>query len=210
MLQLTHSLGLAKILQSAILAGSDNKKVVEDNIGPEGEFTESFNKSFDRVFTNEGAFQNNRDDRGNWTTGVIGKGKLKGTKFGLAAMTYPDLDIRNITLLQAKRIYKRDWWDKLGMALLPVAFQYQMFDAAINHGMHNATEMVQRAADTPDDGVIGPNTRAAIGKVEINDLLMGFLAERLEFMTYIGSWGSFGKGWARRIAHNLRMATLDN
>lgn len=207
MLQLTRSLGLSTILSSSLKKGMDETK---DVVGPDNEFPDSFNKSFDRVFTNEGAFQNNRNDRGNWTSGVIGKGTLKGTKYGLAAMTYPDLDIRNITLLQAKRIYKRDWWDKFGMTLFPVAFQYQMFDAAINHGMHNATKMVQRASGAKDDGIIGPNTRAAIGKVEINDLLMSFLAERLEFMTNISSWSTFGKGWARRIAHNLKLATLDN
>ena len=43
--------------------------------------------SFDRVIGHEGLFQNDRDDRGNWTSGKIGVGELKGTKFGIAAMT---------------------------------------------------------------------------------------------------------------------------
>lgn len=169
-----------------------------------------FNKSFDRVFTNEGLFQDDPNDRGNWTSGRVGEGELKGTKFGLAAMTYPDLDIRNLTKAEAKEIYYRDWWQKLGMARFRSAMQYQMFDAAINHGMHNATKMLQRAAGTVDDGIIGPFTWAAVRSLDINDLLLRFLAQRLNFMTQISTWEHYGKGWARRIAHNLLLAAEDN
>lgn len=169
-----------------------------------------YDKSFGRVFRNEGGFQNDRADRGNWTSGRVGVGQLLGTKYGLAAMTYPDLDIPNLTLEEAKAIYKRDWWDKLRMDKFRPAMQYQMFDAAINHGMRNATKMLQRAAGAKPDGIIGPKTREAIAEVELNDLLMCFLAERLEFMTVIHTWPRFGKGWARRIAHNLKIASRDN
>ena len=41
-------------------------------------------------------------------------------------MTYPTLDIRILTLNQAKDIYKRDWWDKLGMDKYPPALSYQI------------------------------------------------------------------------------------
>lgn len=169
-----------------------------------------FDKAFERVFTNEGGFQDDPKDRGNWTSGKIGVGELKGTKFGLAAMTYPQLDIKNLTLSQAKEIYKRDWWDKLGMERFRSAMQYQMFDAAINHGMHNATKILQYAVSAKADGIIGPKTRAAAASMELNDLLMCFLAERLVFMTDIRTWEHYGKGWARRIAHNLKLASKDN
>ena len=68
-----------------------------------------FNKVFDRVIGHEGGFQADPKDRGNWTSGVVGQGELKGTKFGLAAMTYPHLDIKNLTVDQAKAIYFEDW-----------------------------------------------------------------------------------------------------
>lgn len=169
-----------------------------------------FDKSFERVFTNEGLFQDDPNDRGNWTSGRVGEGELKGTKFGLAAMTYPDLDIRNLTKAEAKEIYYRDWWQKLGMARFRPAMQYQMFDAAINHGMHQATKMLQRAAGTVDDGIIGPLTWGAVLRMDLNDLLLRFLGQRLSFMTQISTWDNYGKGWARRIAHNLLLAAEDN
>ena len=71
---------------------------------------------FHKVFVNsilphEGGFTIDRNDPGNWTGGKVGKGKLKGTKYGIAANTYPKLDIKNLTVAQAEAIYKRDYWD---------------------------------------------------------------------------------------------------
>lgn len=168
-----------------------------------------FDLSFGRVISNEGNFQNAQGDRGNWTGGKIGVGKLVGTKFGLSAMTYPDLDIPNLTVDQAKEIYYRDWWVKLEMDLFKPSLACQMFDAAINHGMHNASAMLQRAVGVADDGVLGPATKRAIDIMTLDDILMCFLGERLEFMTYVGTWDTYGKGWARRIANNLKLAAQD-
>lgn len=168
-----------------------------------------FNKSFDRVIGHEGRFQKIEGDRGNWTGGAVRKGILKGTKFGISAMTYPDLDIINLTVDDAKAIYYRDWWLELGMDKWKPALAYQMFDAAINHGMYNASRMLQRGVGVTDDGKVGPNTRGAVNAMDLSDVLMCFLSERLEFMTYVGTWDDFSKGWARRIALNLKLAAED-
>lgn len=169
-----------------------------------------FEKTFERIIGNEGNFQDDPKDRGNWTTGVIGKGENKGTKFGIAAMSYPTLDIKNLTLDQAKQIYFNDWWIKMGMQKFPAVLQYQMIDAAINHGMSEANKMVQRAVSVNPDGIIGSVTLAKIKTMDPNDLVMHFLSYRLEFMTNISTWSTYGKGWSRRIAHNLRFGALDN
>jgi lysozyme family protein len=168
-----------------------------------------FERAFDRVMGNEGGFQSKSSDRGNWTSGVVGRGELKGTKFGISAMSYPHLDIKNLTKEQAKGIYYEDWWVKLGMDLFRPSLSYQMFDAALNHGMGNATRMLQRGVKVLDDGVIGPRTRAAVDAMPLDDMLMRFLSERLRFMTQIGTWKDYGKGWAVRIADNLIYAAED-
>lgn len=170
----------------------------------------AFDVCFERVIGNEGGFQKDPNDRGNWTSGKVGKGLLKGTKYGISAMTYPDIDIENLTLDQAKQIYKTDWWDSLKMNLLQPAIAYQMFDAAINHGMGEAAKMLQRAIGVKDDGKIGPVTCAKVFSLNINDVLLNFLAERLQFMSNVKTWDIYGKGWARRISHNLKMAAKDN
>ena len=170
----------------------------------------TFDTAFDRVFTNEGGFTEDRDDRGNWTSGIVGQGELKGTKFGISAMTYPALDIRNLTKAEAKDIYRVDWWWALDMDKFRPAMSYQMFDAALNHGMRSASKMLQRAVGVTADGVIGPQTRGTVSTTDLDDVLLTFLAERLEFMTHIRTWGKYSKGWARRIAHNLKLAAQDN
>lgn len=168
-----------------------------------------FETAFGRVMGNEGNFQNKASDRGNWTSGVVGRGELKGTKFGISAMSYPSLDIKGLTLEQAKGIYYEDWWVKLGMDLFTPALSYQLFDAALNHGMGNATKMLQRAVRVLDDGVIGPRTRSAVDAMPLSDLLERFLSYRLRFMTQISTWKDYGKGWAVRIADNLLYAAED-
>ena len=60
--------------------------------------------TFPFVIGHEGKWGNDRRDRGNWTSGVIGKGELKGTKYGVAAHAYPELDIKNLTIDDARKI----------------------------------------------------------------------------------------------------------
>ncbi|MGL4467950.1 MAG: glycoside hydrolase family 108 protein [Plesiomonas shigelloides] len=169
-----------------------------------------FDTVFERCIGHEGGFQNDQRDRGNWTGGEVGKGELKGTKFGLAAMTYPEIDIRSLTIDQAKVIYKRDWWDKFCMWRYPAAMQYQMFDAAINHGVGRANQMLQRALGVTADGKIGPITLDAANKADLNDLLLRFIAERLQYFTEVKTWKTYCTGWTRRMVQNLRYASEDN
>lgn len=170
---------------------------------------EEFEKTFERVIGVESGFQDTPADRGNWTGGQIGKGLLRGTKYGISAMSYPNLDIKNLTLEHAKGIYYEDWWVELKMDRYPPALAFQMFDAAFNHGIGNASKMLQRAVGVKDDGMVGPLTMKAIEARCLDDVVMLFLSERLTFMTFLGTWNTFGKGWARRIAENLKHGAED-
>ncbi|WP_322805332.1 glycosyl hydrolase 108 family protein (plasmid) [Vibrio alfacsensis] len=166
--------------------------------------------AFERVIGHEGKYQNLYDDRGNWTTGVVGKGERKGTKFGIAAMSYPDLNIKQLTIEQAKEIYYCDFWLKLGGEAFHKAVMYQLFDASINHGSWRAIRFLQRAVGAKDDGYYGKKTEAAVKASDHNDVLLKFLAERLDFMNDIKTWSQFSRGWSQRIAENLRLAAIDN
>ena len=170
----------------------------------------SFETTFSRTIGHEGKFQANPKDRGNWTSGKEGVGELKGTKWGLAAMTYPHLDIANITLEQAKEIYYNDWWLKLKMERWPNVMKYQMFDAAFNHGTGRANQFLQYAARVKDDGVIGPKTIAAVNMTDPDDLVLRFLAKRLRYFTEVKTWAEFSRGWSLRVAQCLEYAAEDN
>lgn len=169
-----------------------------------------FDSLIDRVLSHEGGFTLDPRDPGNWTGGKRNVGILKGTKFGVAANSYPNLDIKNLTRAQAIEIYRRDYWQKVQGDKLPAAFAYQALDAAVNHGWSRSIKWLQEAAGVKADGVIGPVTLAAVNKTHPSDLVLLFNAIRLEFYTNLPTWATYGKGWTRRVAQNLRDAAKDN
>lgn len=166
-----------------------------------------FDTAFERIIGHEGGYTVSPKDRGNWTGGKVGVGELKGTKYGIAANTYGHLDIKNITLEQAKEIYREDFWDIIGDAHPSVKFQ--LFDAAINHGKGNAIRFLQRAVGVADDGIWGNVSQNALECREHNSVLMKFIAHRLKFWASLRSFDEFGRGWTRRGAENLLLAADD-
>ena len=170
----------------------------------------NFDLAFDRLINHEGAYSSEFKDPGNWTGGRVNVGELKGTKFGIAANTYGDIDIKNLTIEQAKAIYYRDWWLKIGADEIPSPVVYQMWDFAVNAGMGKAREAIQYAAGVAQDGRIGPMTIAAIKRAELNDLLLKFNAYRIRHYTSLSTWATFGKCWAIRVAGQLVYASMDN
>jgi lysozyme family protein len=163
-----------------------------------------------RILSTEGGYTNDRRDPGNWTGGHVGAGTLKGTKFGIAANTYPTLDIKHLTREKAIEIYRRDFWAAVGADALPPALGFQMLDAAVNHGIGTAKRMLQGAAGVAPDGVVGPATRAAIAAAEPADLLLQFFATRVDYYTRLRTFDTYGRGWMRRMVANLRYAAQDN
>lgn len=164
----------------------------------------------ERVLGHEGGFTPNPKDPGNWTGGKPGVGQLRGTNWGIAAASYPTLDIARLTRAEAIAIYERDFWDTVKGDELPPMLAFQALDVAVNHGPSRARRLLQAAAGVATDGIIGPITLAALRAADPNDLTFRFLAERLDFYTSLPTWGVFGKGWTRRVADNLRFAAQDN
>lgn len=172
----------------------------------------NFDVAFERVVGHEGKFQNHESDRGNWTSGIIGQGELKGTKFGIASHSYPDLDIKNLTLEQAKEIYYRDFWlpcKANEKYTIDAPLIFQLFDASFHHGIRSAFKMLQRAVGVKDDGVMGSITYQAVVSQSLHDVLKRFLSQRIKFMVSLSSFKKFGKGWMLRIANNLEYAADD-
>ena len=168
-----------------------------------------FDDVFARLVGHEGGYSDDPKDPGNWTGARPGAGKLLGTKYGIAANTYPDLDIKALTLEQAKVIYRRDWWDKIHADQLPGAVAFQLWDFAVNAGISRAVISLQRAVGVADDGKLGPRTVAAVNAMPAADVIARFNADRLDFYASLSTWPTYGKGWARRVAGNLRYAAAD-
>lgn len=153
-----------------------------------------FETAFDLLIGHEGGYVYHPNDPGG------------ETKYGISKRSYPDVDIYSLTLEDAKRIYERDFWDRLQISSMPEPIRFQLFDTAVNSGPGQAVRFLQRAANVADDGIIGPMTISAVRRLSPYALLARFNGERLDYMTRLSTWPTFGKGWARRIAQNLRMA----
>lgn len=166
-----------------------------------------FDTAFIKLLGHEGSFQNDPADRGNWTGGQPGQGKLKGTKYGISAMTYPIEDIENLTLARAKEIYRRDFWGSAGCDAVPMAMKFDLFDTAVNSGPKTAIKLLQRALGVVDDGIIGRQTMLAISNADPFRLLARFNGHRLDYINdNPTTWARYGRGWAQRIADNLKAA----
>lgn len=162
-----------------------------------------------RIIGHEGGYTADPQDSGNWTGGAIGKGLLKGTKFGIAANTYGDLDIKNLTQAQAIAIYERDYWKKPKIDQLPPAVGFQVLDASINHGAKRAVQFLQRGLGVVDDGAIGPKTIAAAKAADPSKLINSILTQRQQLYRQHPKFARFGKGWLARIETNRRYAEQD-
>ena len=86
---------------------------------------------------------------------------------------------------------------------LPEDIRYDVFDASVNSGIQQATKWLQAACGVKVDGRIGPETINAAHAMDAQMLKRRFTGYRLQFMTDLPTWGSFGRGWAKRIAKNL-------
>ncbi len=165
----------------------------------------NFDKAFEVVVQNEGGFSKSPLDSGNWTEGGVGKGELRGTKFGISAAAYPKLDISSLTLDEVRGIYRSDYWAPIGAENLPRRLSLVVFDAAVNNGVRRAVKWLQQVCNVlPLDGVVGPRTLGSVQSLSQSrngeiQLCAEYQALRLIFMVRSPGWRDFGPGWARRL-----------
>lgn len=167
----------------------------------------AFDHAFEYVVGKEGSFSDDPEDDGNWTGGKEHTGELRGTKYGISAASYPDMDIVNLSLETAKEIYRMDYWEKAACDALHPAVALAVFDSAVNQGVRRAIKCLQRALGVNDDGKIGPQTRRALGMAEPNYTLERFQAERVIEYVKASDWEVYKRGWMRRVIATAILAS---
>ena len=156
-----------------------------------------FDEVFYRVIGHEAGYVNNPKDPGG------------ETKWGISKRSYPKLNIKTLTIEQAKEIYLNDFWNVIDGDSLQRPIAFQLMDFAINSGPETSIRYLQRALGVADDGYFGPISKKAMKDMSQTDMIMRLNAERLEYMTKLSNWPNASRGWARRIAKNLRFGSLD-
>lgn len=155
-----------------------------------------FDACFDRLIGHEGGYSNNPADPGGET--------MWGITARVARRRGYNGDMRALPRDTAKQIARDEYWTACRADDLPEHLRFDVFDACYNSGATQAALWLQRAVGAHDDGVIGPLTLQAAH--DADDLCAArFNGHRLEMLTNLGNWGAFGKGWARRVASNLKL-----
>lgn len=155
----------------------------------------NFDQAFIDLLGHEGGYTNHPDDPGGETNWGITVAVAREHGY-LGSMKDLDQEV-------AKQIYAKKYW-LAAFDQLPYPVAFQVFDAAVNSGVGQAVRWLQRSVGAADDGKLGPITLATVQVADPLKLVLLFNAERLMFMTNLSTWPSFSRGWARRVASNLK------
>lgn len=128
----------------------------------------NFDRAFTTVVDQEGGYVNDPKDPGG------------ETKFGISKRRYPKVEIKNLTLGDAKAIYQRDYWDSHNLESLEYGKGLLVFDAAVNGGNHE-------------------RWYSMFGGYPLADFIVAFQAEHNLYLTSLPTWQTFGRGWSRRL-----------
>lgn len=124
------------------------------------------------------------------------------TKYGISLRAYPHLGadgIRNLTVEQAKAIYKKDYWDATKCSEIPSGMRLMLFDCAVNQGVGYATKAFQTSVSAKPDGAIGPRTLAAARSADEERAVQKFAFARYSRYSNNRNFNVFGMGWMRRL-----------
>ena len=151
----------------------------------------SFKEIIEKVLGHEGGYVNDPKDLGG------------ETKYGITKRFYPDIDIKNLTIEQAKDIYKKDYWDKNKVESLPQNLWHIYFDMCVNMGKRTAVKVLQRAAVNKGkkievDGGLGPMTIGALKGVELDRVRAFRVKYYVDLITAKPEQEKFFLGWFRR------------
>lgn len=159
-------------------------------------YSEKFKAAIAIVLKHEGGYVNDPKDAGG------------ETKYGISKRSYPNVDIKNLTVEDATAIYYRDWWsahpyEQMNHDQLAA----KVFDTAINMGAKRAHRFLQEAANKAGakltvDGVIGPLSIKAINALNGDAILDNFRKSQeqyyLDLIAARPSQVKFKNGWIKR------------
>lgn len=154
-----------------------------------------FQHALARVLDMEGGYSNDPADAGG------------ETNFGISKRSYPEVDIRRLTSLDAAAIYRRDFWLKPGFDKLPDEIAGAVFDIGVNTGPRASAIMLQDALTLCGqrcvaDGIVGRATTAACLAAEPFALIGTFrwrvVTHYLDIANAHPAQQKFLSGWLRR------------
>lgn len=164
---------------------------------------DNFDSALKAVLHHEGGFVNHPADPG----GMTNLGVTKKVWEEWVGHPVDEKQMRALTPELVGPMYKAKYWDKIRGDDLPTGVDYAVFDAAVNSGPGRAAKWLQACVGVEADGGIGPKTLAAVAAFDPAELVEDYAKRRLSFLMDLPHWGTFGKGWSRRVAEVQTVAS---
>jgi lysozyme family protein len=147
----------------------------------------TFDLAVNIVLLHEGDYSNDIKDPGG------------ETKFGISKRSFPNEDIKNMTLDRAKDIYRQYYWEKCECDSLPFYARLMVFDCAVNQGATRAVMFLQRILKVQPDGIIGPTTIKSMAGIGQSEFIEYYAELRCKAYMSNPMWAHYGKGWINRL-----------
>jgi len=132
------------------------------------------------------------------------------TKYGISQRAYQNLDIKNLTLAHAVRLYHRDYWRAMYCEQVPAGVDFMLLDGAVQHGAPAMTMLTQLLVNSKPDSRMGPKTLAAIVERPALSLTVLLIVNRGRKYARICANDASQKpnleGWYNRLAHVTEFA----
>lgn len=157
---------------------------------------DNFEQCLALVLKHEGGYVNNPKDPG----GMTNLGVTKKVWEEWVGHIVDEAAMRALGPEDVAPLYKKNYWDRVRGDDLPTGVDYSVFDIAVNSGVSRAVKFLQAACDVAQDGAIGPATLAAVAQRNPRDLATAVCEKRLAFLQSLPTWGTFGRGWNKRVS----------
>jgi len=129
----------------------------------------------------EGGWSDHPDDPGGNTMSGITETRWHQYQDKMGMKRTP---VRNITMAQALKFYRSEFWLACGADKLFPGVDLAVYDASVNSGVSRGRKWLLASAGSNDH----------------SETVKKICRARLSFMQSLKIWKTFGKGWGRRVA----------
>lgn len=155
----------------------------------------NFKRCLKQILTFEGGYVDHPRDPG----GATNMGITIGTLSNWLGRRATKQEVRDISPKTVASIYKRNYWNVVKGDHLPDGLDLVAFDGGVNSGPQRGAKWLQRGLGVAADGKVGSKTLTAAAQADGVKAIQRACAARMGFLRGLRTWGTFGRGWSRRV-----------
>lgn len=159
----------------------------------------TFEAALRLVLKDEGGYVDHPSDPGGATNMGITRKTLARWRNVSPWWNLQKSEIKALSVAEAAKIYKANYWDAVKGDALPAGIDYALFDYAVNSGPDRAVRTLQEILGVTADGAVGPLTIGAAEKADAVKVINAICDKRMAFLRGLSTFKTFGRGWTSRV-----------